>query len=177
MLIALPYTSKYAHVASCQQARTMLCCQLWTMWCCTRWATLSTRLFSHENNVVIATLMITIANKLVLSTLFSIDIVRSTSRRKLKLENHNRHNFFIPVIKKSAFNFVLSDQPGPLISSGPPYFAWTRGNLIPLFSKDALLTGGVLTEGRYFRGPATFRWGRYLNSGFYGSLRIINITK
>ena len=41
------YTRKNAQpVASCQQAWTMLCCTLWT--------TLSTRLFSHDYNVVTA---------------------------------------------------------------------------------------------------------------------------
>ena len=42
------------------------------------------------------------------------------------------HAHFIPTNKKSAFNFVLSNQPGILISSGPPYFGRARGNVTPL---------------------------------------------
>ena len=34
--------------------------------------------------------------------------------------------------KKFPFNFVLSDQPGPLISSVAPYLVRVRGNLTTL---------------------------------------------
>ena len=64
-----------------------------------------------------------------------------------------------------------------VILSSLVVFTVLRGSA--LFSKEPLLTGGLLTEGRYLLGAATF--GHFLNisnlsllSGFYGILRGIH---